>query len=153
MKRIFGILSLVLIFSTYSFAQQPSMVQRGQRGYTAPMQFDNTAYIKLTDPVEETQRVLEKCVSAFNLDDFQKEIMKNILTKRFEDHNVILSDEDNTKDLRRKKIEAREKLFVIELETIITRDQVEQFKDMDFSETKEDKKKKKKRKRKRNKDS
>ena len=153
MKRLFGVLSLLLLMTTYGFSQQADMIQRGQRGYVPPMQYNNSAYITIKDPVEETQLVLAKCEQEFALDAFQKEIMKNMLIKRFEDENAILKDEANTKESRRKKLDLREKQFFAELESILNQDQVERFKDMDFSETKSDKKKRKKKKRKRNKDS
>ncbi len=152
MIRSVGFLGIVLLMTIQAFAQQPTTIQRGQRGYVTPMQIDNSAYITVKEPMEEAKRVLAKCTSSFGLDDFQQEILKGMLVKRYEDENAILMDEDNNKDMRIKKISEREKLFHRELSSILTTDQVEQFKDMDFTETKEDKKRKKKRKR-RNKDS
>ena len=82
------------------------------------------------------------------IDEFQKEILKNIIRKKLEDDNAILTETDITTDVRRKKLDSRNKVFYIELESILTLEQVQTFKDTDFSETREDRKKKKKRRRK-----
>jgi len=131
------------------FAQQPERIQRGQRGYIPPStrNFNNT-YIELRNVREEVNIMVPKCEQAFGLDAFQKEILKSLLTKRFEDENAIVSDEDNSKDERQIKLRNREVQFYSDLESILSLEQIDEFKNMDFSETTEDKKKKRKKRKK-----
>ncbi|MBT8271146.1 MAG: hypothetical protein HKO90_11405 [Flavobacteriaceae bacterium] len=146
MKKAFLSLGFILIGSFLVHAQQVDNVQRGQRGYVPPIRYNQSTYIELKDPLEETDRIMAKCVEALSLDDFQKEIMKNMVMKKIEDENAILSDKENSREARQKKIIERDKAFAKELGSILSPEQVEQYKTMDLSETREDKKEKKKRK-------
>ncbi len=150
MKRTYfvfiGIL-LCCIFQTIN-AQQVDRIQRGQRGYTPPPKVSYGAYIELKDPYEETNIILPKCIEAFNLDDFEKEILKNILIKKFESQNAILNDKKNSREDRQKKILELDKGFYKELSSILSAEEIEKYKIMDFEESKEEKKKKKKNRRK-----
>ncbi len=87
MKKIL-LLVIIAVFST-SFqdldAQQMRQIQPGQRGYRPPPKPRPERYIELKDAYEETKIMLPKCVEKFNLDDFEKEILKNILIENFED--------------------------------------------------------------------
>lgn len=72
--------------------------------------------------------------------------------KKIENQNLILKDEGNTREERKKKVLALNKTFHKDLLAIFTLEEIDYFKIMDFSEDKEDKKKKKRRnKKKRNK--
>jgi len=128
-------------------AQQVNGIQRGQRGYVPPPVNNTTTYIELKNPYEEVSIMLPKCVEVFNLDDFEKEIIKGILLKNFENQNVILSDEGNSREERKKKLAELDKEFYKELALILSTDEIEKFKLMDFSETKAEKKQKKRKKR------
>jgi len=130
-------------------AQQAYGVQRGQRGYTPPAKAITGAYIELKDPYEETKIVLPKCVEAFSLDDFEKEILKGMLIKKYEGLNAVLEDKDNNREERKSKMLVLDKAFYLELSSILSEDEVEDFKMMDFSETKEERKEKKKNKKRR----
>ena len=132
-------------------AQQPNRIQRGQRGYIPPPKYSNSAFIDLKEPQEETKIILLKCDEVFNLDAFQKEILKSMLIKKFEDENVILRDKGNTREDRKKKIINRNNVFYNELSSILTLEQINEFKILDFEESKEEKKDKKKKKRKKDK--
>ena len=142
------LLLLILTLSPMIHAQQINGMQRGQRGFTPPARDSQASFVKLKDPAEETNRMIAKCEEALQIDDFQKEILKNIMMKKLEDDNAILSEKDITSDVRRKNLDSRNKVFYIELESILSLEQVEKFKNIDFTETREDRKKKKKRKRK-----
>jgi len=131
-----------------AFAQQANNVQRGQRGYVPPPKYNASTFIELHEPHEETVLIMSKCEDVFQLDAFQKEIMKSMLIKKFEDENAILSDKGNTREDRRKKIIDRNNVFLKDLGSILTTEQVNQFKIMDFTETKEDKREKKKKRKK-----
>jgi hypothetical protein len=145
-KRI-PLLLFVLIFTLqFNFAQQVDHVQRGQRGYVPPPRYSNVTYIELKDPTEETELILSKCVEAFKLDDFQQEILKSMVFKKIEDENNIFLDKGNTRETRKKKIIDRNNLFFSDLTSILTQEEIDEYKIMDFEETAEDKKEKKKKK-------
>jgi hypothetical protein len=147
-------LLLVLVFlscasqvvnAQYGYGSQ----QRQQRRISpAPVQSTQNS-IELKNPYEVMSIILPKCVEAFKLDDFEKEIIKGILLKKLESQNVILGDEDSTVEDKKKKLKEINKVFYKELALILSAEEIEQFKVMDFSETREDKKKKKKDKKKR----
>lgn len=143
-KRLFLYLILVCFSSTFLMAQQPTVVQRGQRGYVPPPKYKTSTFIELKDPQKETEIILAKCNESFILDAFQNEIIKSMLIKKFEDENVILSDKANSREDRTKKIILRNNQFFYDLNSIMTPEQIEQYKVMNFEETKDDKKKRKK---------
>ena len=142
--RSFFSIAFIFFMTFTSTAQQANNVQRGQRGYTPPPKYNASTFIELHEVHEESLMILSKCEKPFNLDAFQKEIMKSMLIKKFEDENAILSDKGNTREDRRKKVIDRNNVFLKDLGSILTTEQVDQFKIMDFTETKEDKKEKKK---------
>lgn len=150
MKRTYFLFLGIIICCTFQAinAQQVDRIQRGQRGYTPPPKVNYETYIELKDPYEATSIILPKCVEAFELDAFEKEILKNILIKQFESQNAILSDKKNSREDRKKKILDFDKFFYKELSSILSEEEIEEFKIMDFEETKEEKKKKKKNRRK-----
>ncbi|NQX85692.1 MAG: hypothetical protein HRT67_07275 [Flavobacteriaceae bacterium] len=141
---LFTIFSLV--FAAVN-AQNVGSIQRGQRGYTPPPTTSTTAYVELKDVQEEVNRRLPICVSEFNLDDFEKEILKGLLTKKFESENAVLEDKKVNRDERRKRFIQIDKDFSTELALIMSAEEIERFKGLDFSKIEKDDKKKKKRKR------
>ena len=148
MKNLY-LFFLISIIVLPIYAQQPNSQIRGSRGYVPPSRNITGTYIDLVDPIEETNIIQQKCITEFNLDAFEKEILKNILIKKFESQNVILADEKNNRETRRKKINDLEKNFYNELSTILTVEEIEQYKLMDFTVTKEKKRKKKRKRKKR----
>ncbi len=149
-KLVFLVLVFGFIFNLQVVdAQQFRSIQPGQRGYVPPPKFDNrAAFIELKDPQKELDIVLPKCVEQFKLDAFEQEIFKGLFVKKIEDQNVILEDKGNTREDRKKKILLLNKAFHKDLLAILTPEEVDYFKVMDFSENQEDKKKKKKRRKK-----
>jgi len=148
MKKIF-FLVIIGVFSM-SFqnieAQQMRQIQPGQRGYRPPPKPRTERYIELKDAYEETKKMLPKCVEKFNLDDFKKEILKNILVENFEAKNVVIGDKDSSHESRTKRIIEIDKKFYQDLTLILTSEEIEAFKLMDFTETRKEKKKRKKKK-------
>ncbi len=148
MKKIF-LIAIIGVFSVSFqslYAQQAYTTQRGQRGYTPPAKPLSDAYIELKDPYEETSLVLPKCVEAFKLDAFEKEILKGMLIKKYEGLNAILENKDNNREERKTKMQSLDKAFHLELSSILSPNEIESFKSMDFVETKEERKEKKKKK-------
>ena len=153
MKKVFILFFGILICCSVEGlnAQQLGRAQRGQRGYTpAPRQITEK-FIELKDPYEETNRILPKCVEAFKLDAFEQEILKSSLIHKFERLNRILEDKKINREERKKNLISIDKEFYREISTILTQDEVEEFKLIDFEETKEEKKLKKKKKKKKRK--
>ena len=136
----------IFLFSFYNgVCQQLYGPQRGQRGYILPPKYEASVYITTINAYEELNKVLPKCVEIFLLDDFEKEILKGLLLKKYEDYNRIVENTDSSKQARQEALKQLDIDFVKSLAVILTPDEISVFVDTDFSEKKE------KRKRKRNK--
>ena len=136
----------ILFFSTQSFSQQLYNVQRGQRGYVPPPKYEASAYITTLDVYEELNIVLPMCVSSFSLDEFETQILKGMLMKKFDSYNAVVSNTDLSKDARQDQLKQLEIDFVKSLTIILTPDEITTYVDMDFNKKKKEKRKKKKRK-------
>ena len=135
----------ILFFSTQSFSQQIYNVQRGQRGYVPPPKYEASAYITTLDVYEELNIVLPMCVSSFSLDEFETQILKGMLMKKFDSYNAVVSNTDLSKDARQDQLKQLEIDFVKSLTIILTPDEITTYVDMDFNKKKKEKKGKKKR--------
>jgi hypothetical protein len=82
-------------------AQQAGRIQRGQRGYVPPPRPQGTAIIQPKDVNKEINFMLPIFVSEFNLDDFEKEIVKGLLINKFESENALLMDKKVNRNDRR----------------------------------------------------
>ena len=136
----------ILFFSTQSFSQQLYNVQRGQRGYVPPPKYEASAYITTLDVYEELNIVLPMCVSSFSLDEFETQILKGMLVKKFDSYNAVVSNTDLSKEARQDQLKQLEIDFVKSLTIILTPDEITTYVDMDFNKKKKGKKRKKKRK-------
>jgi len=136
----------ILFFSTQSFSQQLYNVQRGQRGYIPPPKYEASAYITTLDVYEELNMVLPMCVASFSLDEFETQILKGMLMKKFDSYNAVVSNTDLSKDDRQDQLKQLEIDFVKSLTIILTPDEITEYVDMDFNKKKKGKKRKKKRK-------
>ena len=142
----FLIFIAILFFSTQSFSQQLYNVQRGQRGYIPPPKYEASAYITTLDVYEELNMVLPMCVASFSLDEFETQILKGMLVKKFDSYNAVVSNTDLSKDARQDQLKQLEIDFVKSLTIILTPDEITEYVDMDFNKKKKGKKRKKKRK-------
>ena len=140
------ILFVLLLYSSNIFAQQLYGVQRGQRGYIPPPKYEPSVYITTINSYEELEKVLPKSVNLFALDDFEKEILKGLLLKKYDNYNRIVENTDSSKEARQDALKQLEIDFVKSLSVILTADEITAFVDMDFS-GKEEKKKRRKEKR------
>lgn len=147
------LLTAFLVLVTAISAQNMGRVQRGQRGYTPPPVDNTKTYIELKEVHEEVSKMLPVCVNEFSLDDFEKEILKSLLTNKFESENAVLEDKKVNREERRKRFIAIDKDFYTELSVIMTTDEIERFKILDFDQIEKDNKKKKKKKKKKRKKS
>ena len=141
----FLIFIAILFFSTQSFSQQLYNVQRGQRGYIPPPKYEASAYITTLDVYEELNMVLPMCVASFSLDEFETQILKGMLMKKFDSYNAVVSNTDLSKDARQDQLKQLEIDFVKSLTIILTPDEITEYVDMDFNKKKKEKKGKKKR--------
>ena len=148
MKRLILLLFLISLSNIYS--QQVYGVQRGQRGYIPPPKYEASAYITTINAYEELEKVLPKSAEVFNLDDFEKEIFKGLLLKKYDDYNKIVENTSSSKQVRQDELKQLEIDFVKSLSVILTPDEISIFVDMDFSGKEEKKKRRKKRKKKKN---
>ena len=147
MKHFF----ILFFFSIQLFSQQVYNVQRGQRGYVPPPKYEASAYITTLDIYEELNAVLPVCVEVFNLDEFEAQILKGMFLKKFESHNAIVSNTDNSKEARQEKLKQLEIDFVKSLSIILTSDEITSYVDMDFSDKKKENKKNRRKNRRKNK--
>ncbi len=153
MKTTYFLLAFVFGFVFQSaMAQQPGGMVRGSRGYIPPPKHLNRTYIELKDPQEELKIILPQVTAEFNMDAFQQEIFKSLLVSKIEDENTILSNKGLNRDGRKEMLTLRNNQFFKDLASILTTEEVEAYKNMDFTLTKEEKKdRKKKSKKKKNK--
>jgi hypothetical protein len=142
MKRLVVLVVFGVVFNV-GFAQQADQIQRGQRGYNPPIIYNNETFIELVDPYDEVDKMLPKCIAVLGLDAFEQEIIKGMLIKKFESQNAILEDEKNQREDRKKKIDALNKQYIIELSTILKPDEIVKYQAIDFTETNKEKKKRK----------
>lgn len=150
-KILLSVLALGFALQTVT-AQQADRQIRGSRGYIPTPKYSKGSYIEVRNPEKEVAIIIPKCEAEFGLDAFQKEILKSLLLNKFEDENVIIKDKGNNRESRKKKVIALNNNFFKELASILTQEQIDQYKIMDFTETKEERKeKKRKRKDKKNK--
>lgn len=142
----FLIFFLISSFSIQSFSQQLYNVQRGQRGYIPPPKYEASAYITTLDVYEELNKVLPVCITTFSLDEFESQILKGMLLKKYESYNSIVSNTDNSKEARQEQLKQLDIDFVKSLTIILTPDEITTYVDMDFSDKKKGKKKRKRKK-------
>ena len=134
----------ILFFSTQSFSQQIYNVQRGQRGYVPPPKYEASAYITTLDVYEELNVVLPMCVASFSLDEFETQILKGMLVKKFDSYNAVVSNTDLSKEARQDQLKQLEIDFVKSLTIILTPDEITEYVDMDFNKKKKKRRKKRK---------
>jgi hypothetical protein len=146
MKKL-GLLIVFGVLVNFTFAQNLGQIQRGQRGYVPPMVLNSDTYIEVVEPFEEVEKMMPKCISVLKLDAFEQEIIKGMLLKKFESQNVIVKDEKNTREDRKRKLTELDKEFFKELGAILSPDEIEAYKNIDFNKTSKEKKKRKKNKR------
>ena len=145
------LLVLLFLFSILSYSQQLNNIQRGQRGYSPMPKYNNSAYVSSLDIYKELDNILPKCKVEFALDEFEIQIFKGLLIDKMENYNIIVENEDYTRDVRQSKLKLNEFEFIKSLNTILTSEEVSRYIELDFESEKKEKKEKKKKRKKRNK--
>lgn len=152
MKKLIAVCCFLVCFGfQFAEAQLGYYPQRGQRGYVPRMNTPVSAVTVEKDLQKELERIVPICTQEFQFDDFEKEIFKQLLTKKIEDENRIISNEDMKPDDKRKIYVQIDKTFQVDLKTIMTPDEIEQFALMNFHKEERVTKKEKRKKRKKNK--
>jgi len=142
------VLVVFILFSISSFSQQINNIQRGQRGYAPMPKYNSSAYVSSLDIYKELDKVLPKCKVEFNLDEFEMQILKGLLIDKMEGYNLIIDNEDYTRDVRQSKLKLNEFEFIKSLNSIFSSEEVYRYIEMDFESDKEEKKKKRKKRKK-----
>ena len=137
---------LLFLFSILSYTQQLNNIQRGQRGYSPMPKYDNSAYVSTLDIYKELDKVLPKCKDEFMLDEFEMQILKGLLIDKMENYNIIVENEDYTRDIRQSKLKLNEFEFIKSLNSILTSEEVSKYIELDFESEKKEKKKKRRKK-------
>ena len=135
---------IFVLANSFIFSQSVYNTQRGQRGYSPMPRYDNTPYVSALDVYEELNKILPKSTIEFNLDEFEVQILKGYLIYKFENHNLIVENEDYSREERQKNLKSLEVQFLKFLATILEPEEIIRFVDMDFEYTKEERKKRKK---------
>ena len=140
------LLVLLCLFSILSYSQQLNNTQRGQRGYAPMPKYDSSAYVSTLDIYKELDKVLPKCKDEFVLDEFEMQILKGLLIDKMESYNIIVENEDYTRDIRQSKLKLNEFQFIKSLNSILSSEEVSRYIEMDFESEKKEKKKKRRKK-------
>jgi len=122
--------------------------ERGQRGYTPMPKYDSSAYVSTLNIYKELDKILPKCKEEFILDEFEMQILKGLLIKKMEGYNMIVDNEDYTRDVRLSKLKLNEFEYVKSLNSILSSDEVSRYIEMDFESNSDEKKKKRKKRKK-----
>ena len=132
--------SLMAQYSPYNQNRRRSMVQNRSIRPNKPQP---------KDVEKELARIMPICIETFSFDEFEKQIFRQFLTKKIEAENRILVDEDMSIEAKIKQFNQIRTNHLSEINVVMTPDEVEQYKLLDFS--KEDRNRKKKEKRKKRK--
>tara|TARA_B110000259_G_C13912988_1_gene361654 strand:+ start:321 stop:776 length:456 start_codon:yes stop_codon:yes gene_type:complete len=138
------IIVLFLLFSISSYSQQINNIQRGQRGYAPMPKYDSSAYVSNLNIYKELDKILPKCKEEFSLDEFEMQILKGLLIDKMEGYNLIVDNEDFTRDVRLSKLKLNEFEYIKSLNSILSSAEVSRYIEMDFESDNKDKKKKRK---------
>ena len=134
----------------FAEAQYGYYPRRGQRGYVPPMNNQPRAIRVEKDIQKELDLIVPICSQEFQFDEFEKEIFKQLLTKKIEEENKVIVNEDMKPEDKLKYYTQIDKNFQKELAVIMTTEEIEHFGMMNFQkeerETKKEKRRKKKKK-------
>ena len=106
--------------------------------------------IKISDDNNKFGMSIEDAETLISLDDFESEILKGMLIKKYDSYNKIVENTDMSKQARQEGLKNLEIEFIKSLSVILSPDEITTYVDTDFSE-KDQKKKNKRRKRRKNK--
>jgi len=153
--RLVIIIILLTLTANTVMAQGLYRNQRGQRGYTPPPKpLEVNAYDKKMDANAIANAQLPTYSEVLKLDDFQKELVKNILIDHFTKREVLRTDFGLSFGDKQDAYTKLDEELHTELATILSPEQVEAFKKVQFIDDKKllkEEKRKKKKKRKRDK--
>jgi len=139
-------------------AQFGRMQQQGRRGMGAGIPNAGPSFQPRNEPKPMAEVITERMpfyIEALQLDDFEKEVFKQMLLENLEKRQAIMKAEEIQINDKRKMLEAMQKELTDNLSTILTEEELEKFKTLkppNEQEVKKEKRKKKKKDKKSKKD-
>jgi len=148
---------VILLFSQTAFAQFGNPYQ-GRRTNGSRLPSAGPTYQPKKETKDMQEIVSERIpfyAEALQLDDFEKEVFKQMLLENLEEQEAIIASEEIKVSDKRALLEASQKALTDNLSTILTEEELEKFRTLkppDSKEGKKEKRKKKKKKKKNKKD-
>ena len=128
-----------------SFGQNLNNIQRGQRGYIPPPLPREQGAIAIDNTLEDIDEKMDLYAAEFELDAFEKAVVKNYIVEYENEKMALLQNENITYDVKQQSILKLNDKLGATLSTMLTEDQVSRFGELHFGQQKKKKKKKKKR--------
>ncbi|MEP2935150.1 MAG: hypothetical protein ABJM06_05495 [Gilvibacter sp.] len=144
---ILAMLMVVSAFTTLD-AQNLNQIQRGQRGYSPPPLDREQGAISIENTVVQVDEKMELYAVEFELDAFEKAVMKNYLVDFETEKMAILENENVAYDIKEQSVLRLNENLREKLGTMLSEDELNRFAQLHFGP----KQKKKKRKKKKNRD-
>lgn len=150
MSRFYVFAVITLLFAQTAFAQFGNPYQnRRTNGSRLPSA--GPSYQQTREPKDMREIVAERIpfyVEELQLDDFEKEVFKQMLLENLEKQEAIIGSEGIKLNDKRKMLEASQKELTDNLSTILTEEELEKFRNLKPPDSREGKKEKRKKKKK-----
>ncbi|NQX78174.1 hypothetical protein [Gilvibacter sp.] len=138
------LLITILIFGSLgtAAAQNLGQIQRGQRGYVPPPLPRDQGAIAIEDTLEDIDEKMDLYETEFELDAFEKAVVKNYIVEYEKEKMGIMADESITYDVKQQSYKKLDEKLSGNLVTVLTEEQVARFGELHFGDKKKKKKKK-----------
>ncbi|MDC7997950.1 hypothetical protein [Gilvibacter sediminis] len=141
------LLITILIFGSLgtAAAQNLGQIQRGQRGYVPPPLPRDQGAIAIENTLEDIDEKMDLYATEFELDAFEKAVVKNFIVEYEKEKMGIMADESIAYDVKQQSYKKLNEKLSGNLVTVLTEEQVARFGELHFSEKKKKKKKRRNR--------
>lgn len=126
-----------------AFGQNLNQVQRGQRGYIPPPIPRDQGAIAIDDTLEGLDEKMDIYATEFELDAFEKAVVKNYIVDYENEKMDLLRNENISYDVKQQSILKLNDKLRANLGTMLTEEQLGRFGELHFGDQKKKKKKKK----------
>ncbi len=140
---LFAIVLFVLAINPL-LAQNLNDIQRGQRGYIPPPIDREQGGIAVENTLENIDQEMDIYAKEFELDAFEKAVLKNYIVEFETEKMALLSDETLSYDVKQQSLLKLNEKLRGKLNTVLTQDQIGAFELLHFAPKSEKKKKRKK---------
>ena len=150
MLRLYVFVGVMLLFGQTAFAQYGNPYQN-RRSNGSRLPNAGPSYQEKREPKDMLQVVEERIpfyIEALQLDDFEKEVFKQMLLENLEKQEAIIASEEIKVNDKRKMLEASQKELTDNLSSILTEEELEKFRNLKPPDSREGKKEKRKKKKK-----